>query len=248
MKRTFLAALLMNTTSTYAAQIEVGPPKGQSYYFMTFEDEIEPGDLNKFKRYADPLTGKVVISLTSTGGDLLEALGIGEYIAKHHWETYVIDYCLSSCALIWIAGTLRTMHSNAKIGFHLATLNGAEKGAAAGNALIGSYMTNLGLSYSAILWALGGEAEGMNYLTPAIAKRYDIDIQVFGPAPPPKQASVPAKPKPVPALKAKPKPMTVDQVASVMASVIVGNNACGIKAANNNPLEPALAKLGQKVG
>jgi hypothetical protein len=43
------------------------------------------------------------------------------------------------------------MTSQAKIGFHAASLGGQEKGR--GNVLVGAYMNRLGLGYGAIGWA-----------------------------------------------------------------------------------------------
>jgi hypothetical protein len=125
------------------------------------------------------LVGKVTVHLESPGGALIPALQIGEYVRLKGWSTFVPDECYSACASIWLAGVPRTMPPQARIGFHAASVNGEEKGR--GNALVGAYMTRLGLGYGAIGWATDASPADLALLTPSKAKELGIDLTVLEP-------------------------------------------------------------------
>jgi len=202
MKRTFLAVLLASTAvPAYAAQIEVHPlDKGQ---LISIDGRISPNDFDVFKAKASPVSGRSVVFLNSSGGHLVAALQIGEFIRLKGWATIVPSECYSGCALIWLAGTERMMSANAKIGFHAASMNGQENGM--GNALIGAYLNRLGLGYEAVAFATASSPDDMTYLTPSKAKQVGIEVSVIDPTPaqPPQIATAPP-PAPAPKQQAIP--------------------------------------------
>ncbi len=94
--------------------------------------------------------------------------------------------CASACADIWLAGTRRLMGKDARIGFHAAYSIEEEKPeiSAQGNALTGAYYRDLGLSYDAISYLTRPHPSSMTWLTPADAKRFGIDMELFDPESP----------------------------------------------------------------
>jgi hypothetical protein len=86
----------------------------------------------------------------------------------------------SACALIWLAGSHRFMTATTRISLHQAyTVTGQTDGL--GNAILGSYLTRLGLSYSAIAYAAQASAGEVKWLTVGDAKRVSIARIVVDP-------------------------------------------------------------------
>lgn len=111
-----------------------------------FEGPIQPGDLAKiskaretlFNPYRDESGGEVAdvrnICLNSPGGNLEEAIAIGDYFYKNGIGTRVDQSheCLSACAFAFMMGVARggeeallnrTMHPTAKLGFHKPSID-----------------------------------------------------------------------------------------------------------------------------
>jgi hypothetical protein len=77
----------------------------------------------------------------------MEALNIGSAIRRMGFDTLVLSNktCASACALIWLAGHYRWAGPKAAIGFH-AIYYGDGNISSGGNALVGAYLRDLGLS------------------------------------------------------------------------------------------------------
>ncbi len=58
------------------------------------------------------------IILDSEGGQIYEGRGLARLIRENRLQTYSLDKCLSSCTTAFVAGTIRTLGSNARLGFH----------------------------------------------------------------------------------------------------------------------------------
>ena len=146
---------------------------------VKIEGRIIPGDSSEFARIAGSLAGRVLVVLNSPGGTLLDGLVIGETINHKGYYTGVADsaVCTSSCGLIWLAGKVRLLGNSARIGFHAAyTGSGdAARETGAGNALVGAYLTKLGLSYGAIAFLTEAAPGTMNWLHPEDAQRVGIE-------------------------------------------------------------------------
>jgi hypothetical protein len=222
MKRAIIAALLLTTTSpTSAAEITVG---GNA---ITLSGLIGPDDAETFKVRAHVFPGKATAILRGPGGNLLAGLAIGEFIRLRGWSTYVSDECDSACALIWLAGAQRLMTSDAKIGFHAASMNGEETGL--GNVVLGAYLNKIGLSYDAVIYATQAGPYNITYLTPSDAKRVGIDVSVVSHAvnPSPGQfvfaSKATTKEAPAPGLKAG--RLRAENEASFLVRYLFGNTS-----------------------
>ena len=58
------------------------------------------------------------IVLDSIGGQIYEGRGLAKLIRENTLDTYTTVECLSSCTTAFIAGAVRTMGINARLGFH----------------------------------------------------------------------------------------------------------------------------------
>ncbi len=58
------------------------------------------------------------IILDSEGGQIYEGRGLARLIRENRLQTFSLDKCLSSCTTAFIAGTTRTLGTNARLGFH----------------------------------------------------------------------------------------------------------------------------------
>ena len=58
------------------------------------------------------------IHLTSEGGLVDEGTAIGAVVAAHRLATYVPDYCVSACTLIFVRGGKRYLRIGGRLGFH----------------------------------------------------------------------------------------------------------------------------------
>jgi hypothetical protein len=58
------------------------------------------------------------IILDSVGGQIYEGRGLARLIKENNLQTFSLDKCLSSCTTAFVAGTIRTLGTNARLGFH----------------------------------------------------------------------------------------------------------------------------------
>ena len=180
------------TVAAQAAEIESRALKDS--HVINIVGPIVEGDAAKFKQVADPLTGIVGVVLNSTGGSVGEGLTIGQAIHNRGYDTIVRNdaVCASVCGLIWLAGAERFAGSTAHVGFHAAfRRDGAESGAA--NALIGAYLTKLGLSLDAIVYMTEKAPNEIQWLNASDAQRLGIQFAILPdpPAPVAPPAAVP---------------------------------------------------------
>lgn len=132
--------------------------------------EINSGDAAQFAQIllqsAD--TSHPVLFLNSPGGKVTEAIRIGEMIRQRGIYTAAVggSVCASACSLIWMAGQARFIDHASRVGFHAAYTGEAADNHmdGAGNALIGSYLTRLGLSDRAIYFATSAPPDAINWL------------------------------------------------------------------------------------
>ena len=67
------------------------------------------------------------VHLTSNGGNIFEARGIAKLILAHELSTFVEQDCSSACTLPFIAGKMRGIALNARLGFHGYLLTNASQ-------------------------------------------------------------------------------------------------------------------------
>lgn len=179
MRRNLLALLLLTSAwPSYAAQVVVydgtsGLPA------IGINGPIEETDVEQFEALSSTRNNAVVL-LRSGGGKMAPAIRIGEMIKAKGYPTVVKDFCVSSCALIWLAGSKRFMTPSARIGLHQA-YNATGQPDGMGNAILGSYMTRLGLGYSAVVYATQANPHDVRWLTVDDAKRVGIAVIVLDP-------------------------------------------------------------------
>lgn len=140
-------------------------------------------DYAKFRQVAETVEGLATVELESNGGSAGAAVLIGEEIRRRKWSTSVLvnKVCASACAFIWLAGTPRQLDRDARVGFHGVYVIEDGKPVVSGpaNAVMGSYLTSLGLSTQAIFFVTEAKPEGMNWLTARKAAEIGIKVAVL---------------------------------------------------------------------
>ena len=143
--------------------------------------DIVQSDAAKFREIAANYRSATVV-FASKGGSLTAGLSMGETIRARKFETSVSSgaMCASACALAWLGGDSRAMSSSARIGFHASFVleDGKARESAVGNALVGAYITRLGLSIDVVVHATQASPREMAWLSPNEAARLGIDVRV----------------------------------------------------------------------
>ena len=156
---------------------------------------IVKGDADRFNQVAASLTGMIGVALNSHGGVVVDGLNIGQAIHERGYDTMVLNgaTCASTCGLIWLAGSQRFVGSDGRIGFHAAFRrndgDGEVEESGVANALIGAYLSKLGLSYDAIFYLTNKAPTDIQWLNAADAQRLGIQYAVLPDAPTPKPAA-----------------------------------------------------------
>lgn len=177
--------------SASAAEMRVTKPQKKGDFYVLFVDgDIEHGDFEKFKKLAianNLPAGKVIVSLQSNGGFLVEGMQIGHAIRDLKWWTAAREHCELACADIWLAGVRRGVYKETALGFHSSFITDKNGNAViengSGNALVGAYYSKLGLSYDAISYLSSAKPDEMEYLNPEKAKKYNIAFEYLGSVP-----------------------------------------------------------------
>jgi hypothetical protein len=176
--------ILLDTSSSAeaaridAVPIETGPAAGR--YYVNVDGRIEAGDEIAFNRAVGVAGGRpIFVALTSPGGNTFASLTIGR--AVHQWQLSTIAFgvCASGCAAIWLAGNVRYVDADARIGFHATADKRLSKVAStAGNAMIGEYYAEIGIRSNSIVWLNSASPTQMLWLTPAMAAELGIEMAV----------------------------------------------------------------------
>jgi hypothetical protein len=80
-----------------------------------------PFEIGITRRVAQLIAGNpevVGIILDSEGGQIYEGRGLARLIRENKLQTFSLEKCLSSCTTAFVAGTTRTLGTNARLGFH----------------------------------------------------------------------------------------------------------------------------------
>ena len=178
----FVATALAAGTLSSASAATIKYDNDDGLNVVSVTGKIEVGDADRFNQLASGLTGRTVVVLQSPGGLVIDGLNIGISVHRNGYTTAVPEdaICASICGMIWLAGQQRLLAPSSKIGFHAAYRNdGQESGQA--NALIGAYLTKLGLSYGAIAYMTDAAPDGMSWLNPDDAAKYGITYALVNP-------------------------------------------------------------------
>jgi hypothetical protein len=142
--------------------------------------DLQAGDGDVFREKIG-LLSDAIIGFSSDGGDVVAGIQIGETIRLRGFFTVVPgnSRCASACALAWLGGGKRFMSASARIGFHAAynAVSGQETGV--GNALVGAYLTRIGLPYSAVVYITQAAPNSMTWLTLEDAKEHGIAVSLL---------------------------------------------------------------------
>ena len=185
-----------------SATITVHEPDGEGRVFVDVVGTINDEDFKTFKEKTDHLyptafghsKKQVIVTLVSYGGSTSPALQIGDWIRKRGMSTFVPGgrTCTSACALIWLAGVPRTVGDTPKIGFHAAYDPTTRRETGAGNAVVGAYLSYLGVGYKAIVFMTRKGPTSVEWLTPDLAKEMGVAWAMLQP---PRAIPNPPQPK-----------------------------------------------------
>jgi hypothetical protein len=142
--------------------------------------EILAGDEVAFQRLAEQYP-RAVVFLDSPGGSLVPGIEIGKLVRQKHYATVVLDQstCNSACALIWLAGTPRHLEGQGHLGFHASY---SEEGGrlvetGVGNAMVGHYLSQLGLSEKAVIFATSASPYEVAWLNSGNSTEAEIEFE-----------------------------------------------------------------------
>ena len=129
-----LAATLVATIETYQSlQVfkrdlvlkGVSPPEPLYSLDLIKQDTLihlrgpfEIGITNRVAELIEQYPEVTGIILDSGGGQIYEGRGLARLVRENKLQTYSLDKCLSSCTTAFVAGTIRTLGTNARLGFH----------------------------------------------------------------------------------------------------------------------------------
>ena len=172
----------LSLSSALGATIEIDNTTNSGPTIIRVKGPIQVSDATDFQARTRHVQDAVVV-LASEGGSVVAGIQIGEEIRRRKFDTAVVNHteCVSACALIWLGGTRRYMGANAKIGFHAAYIKQGtdNRESGVGNALVGAYLTRLGLPYSAVAFASEASPDSMTWLDLNSAKNVGIAVSLL---------------------------------------------------------------------
>jgi hypothetical protein len=176
---------LVALTVAKAADIVVKPLEGGSS-LIAIDGELELSDIESFRAKAEPLpVGRTTVEFRSKGGKLLAGIRIGAQIRAKKFNTVVPDgaQCASACALAWLAGARRFVGEQSNVGFHTAYIlkTGGPAESGPGNAILGAYLNQLGLSEDAILYITYAAPTSVHWMSLEEAAEYGIAVAKLPP-------------------------------------------------------------------
>jgi hypothetical protein len=184
-RRVCIAILLIVCASAAgAATIEIKQPEtGPPLVLVT--GDFEFSDVADFNAAIAPMS-KAIVSFASEGGALLAGIRVGTMIRQKHFSTLVPDgaTCASACAVAWLGGTKRFVGRGANVGFHAAYVvkAGTVAESAPGNAVLGAYLGQIGLSEDAIRYITEAEPSAITWMSMSEAAEYGIAVARWGAA------------------------------------------------------------------
>ncbi len=176
---------LVALTVAKAADIVVKPLEGGST-LIAIDGELELSDIDSFRAKAEPLPlGRTTVEFRSKGGRLLAGIRIGAQIRAKRFNTVVPDgaQCASACALAWLGGVPRFVGESSSVGFHTAYIlkTGGPAESGPGNAILGAYLNQIGLSEEAILYITHAAPTSVQWMSLEEAAEYGIAVAKLPP-------------------------------------------------------------------
>jgi len=177
--------LLFSMTAANAADIDVKQLDNKSVLILV-EGDFELDDVERFRsKVATLSTSRVTVAFRSDGGSLVAGIRIGNLIREKKFATVIPDAasCASACALAWLGGAKRFMGQGASVGFHAAyvlkSYGPVESGS--GNAILGAYLNQLGLSEEAILYITKTAPTSIQWMNLRDANEQGIAVAMLSP-------------------------------------------------------------------
>jgi hypothetical protein len=177
--------LLFALTRAMAADIDVKHLDNGST-LIAIEGEFELSDVDTFRTKVESLsTARVTVAFRSEGGRLVVGIRIGTLIREKKFNTVVPDgaSCASACALAWLGGTRRFVGQDSSIGFHAAYVlkSHGPTPSGSGNAVLGAYLNQLGLSEKAILYITQTAPTSIQWMSLEDAAEHGIGVALLSP-------------------------------------------------------------------
>jgi hypothetical protein len=178
----YATVLLLMVTAAKAATILVVPMGSSDSVFVTVEGALDLNDYEQFRQKVSNIS-KAIVAFQSDGGSVVAGIEIGRLIRLRNYVTLVPGNtrCASACALAWLGGTRRFMAADAQIGFHAAYNADSGQETGVGNALVGAYLSQIGLPDRAVIYVTQAPPNSMTWLTISEAQQVGIDVALFTP-------------------------------------------------------------------
>ena len=175
-----IASILLATTPALAATITVRPQASDRPIVVMVEGSLVAVDEDQFAAKTAPLSSAFV-ALSSDGGSLVAGLRMGEAIRQKGFSTIVPDggRCASACALAWLGGVERFIGTDARIAFHVAYDPASDRETGVGNAVVGAYLTKIGLPYEAVMYITQAAPNDMTWLNMSDAAQRGIRVTLL---------------------------------------------------------------------
>jgi hypothetical protein len=175
-----IALSFLALTRADAAQIAVKPLDNGST-LIAIEGELDLADIESFRIHTESMpVGRATVEFSGKGGSLLAGIRIGTLIRAKKFITMVPDgaQCASACALAWLGGTRRLIGEYSSVGFHTAYIvkTGGLTESGPGNAILGAYLNQLGLSERAILYITHAAPTSMQWMSMDEAAEFGITV------------------------------------------------------------------------
>jgi hypothetical protein len=186
MHRIWVFILLLLSTATAGAATITTSHVGNGSALIVIEGEFELGDVDAFRtKVAALTTPRAAVAFRSDGGSLVAGIRIGTLIREKKFTTIIPDHasCASACALAWLGGTRRFMGEGASVGFHAAYIlkSYGPIESSSGNAILGAYLNQLGLSEDAILYITQAAPTSIQWMNMDDAGKYGIVVAPLSP-------------------------------------------------------------------
>jgi hypothetical protein len=182
MRSAFLVCATLSAGYAEAATISVQSAGPQQPAIVIVQGPLHATDGDRFFAKTAPL-GAALVRFQSDGGSVLTGIQIGETIRLKDFHTVVPAgaRCASACMLAWVGGTRRFMGRGARIGVHAASDPRSGEPSRVANALVGAYLSRMGLPYSAVILIAQAAPGSVAWLSFADAKRLGIEVTLLGP-------------------------------------------------------------------
>jgi hypothetical protein len=175
-----IASIVLTPTLVFGATITLAPEELDRPAVVSVEGPLVAIDADQFAAQTASLRSAIV-AFSSDGGSLGAGLRMGKAIRQRNFSTIVPDgrRCASACALAWLGGVERFIGADAKIGFHAPYDPTSGKETSVGNAVIGAYLTKIGLPYEAVIYITQAVPNDMTWLNMSDAAQRGIRVTLL---------------------------------------------------------------------